>query len=95
MEQVEKLLEIITKARKEKKLTQQQLADKLGIVRKTYASYEANTSQITLEIFFRVLAILEIDVKDLFHTQPNISKEDIDDLFNKVNNLKDKFEKSI
>lgn len=95
MNKVENILGIIIKVRKEKGLTQEQVAKRLGITRKTYATYEGNKAKITLEVFFKILDILEIDTKDIFHTQPNISKEDINNLFDTVKDLKDRFDKTI
>ena len=56
-------LEII---RREKKMTQQEVADYLGISRNTLAAYESGKSKIPLSVFIRLADLYKCDVFDVF-----------------------------
>lgn len=48
--------------RKAQKLTQADIAKRLGITQQSYAQLEANPAAASLERLFKVLAILQVDV---------------------------------
>lgn len=56
-------LEII---RREKKLTQQEVADYLGISRNTLTAYESGKSKIPLSVFIRLADLYKCDVFEVF-----------------------------
>ncbi len=63
-------LEII---RREKKLTQQEVAEYLGISRNTLAAYESGKSKIPLTVVIRLANLYKFDVFDVFGVHaPNI-----------------------
>lgn len=65
-EQYRKLGLNIAFYRKARKLTQLQLAEKLGIDRSHMSSIELATAGVSLDVVFRLCDILEIAPKDLF-----------------------------
>ena len=48
--------------RKEKRLTQAAMAEKLGITQQSYAYFEANPAIATLERLFMVLRMLDVEI---------------------------------
>jgi len=63
------LLSQIQAARLEKGYTQQYLGDKLGITQNCYSKLESGVSQLTIDNFFAIAAVLEIDEFSLFFFQ--------------------------
>lgn len=53
---------LLFKLRKEKQLTQQQLADRLFVSRQTYVAWEKGYSEITLVKFLLLPSIYEYDI---------------------------------
>jgi HTH-type transcriptional regulator / antitoxin HipB len=53
---------VIKGFRKEKRLTQAVMAEKLGITQQSYAYFEANPATATLERLFMVLRILDVEI---------------------------------
>ena len=53
--------------RKEKKLTQAAMAEKLGITQQSYAYFEGNPARATVERVFLVLRLLDVEIS-LAHT---------------------------
>ena len=51
--------------RSAKNLTQEQLADQVGISRQRYARIESGTNNITLEVLSRIAKILDVQVGDI------------------------------
>ena len=51
--------------RRRKRITQQWMADQLGIHRTTYTKYETEGVEPSLEIFYRISKLLDVDPKDL------------------------------
>lgn len=49
-----------------RKLTQKEVADKLGITRQTYAGYESNQERMTIEQAKAVCKLLDCDIEDIF-----------------------------
>ena len=65
---------LILKAfRKEKGLTQAAMAERLGITQQSYAYFEAHPATATLERFFMVLRMLDVEIS-LDQTSPAIRK---------------------
>ncbi|MDP2835109.1 MAG: helix-turn-helix domain-containing protein [Pseudomonadota bacterium] len=60
--------------RKDKRLTQAALAERLGITQQSYAYFEANPATATLERLFMVLRLLGVEIS-LGQTSPATSKE--------------------
>lgn len=59
--------------RKEKGLTQADMAERLGITQQSYAHFEANPASATLERIFMVLRMLDVEIS-LNQTSPATSK---------------------
>ena len=59
--------------RKEKGLTQEEMAERLGITQQSYAYFEANPATATLERLFMVLRMLDVEIS-LGQTSPAASK---------------------
>lgn len=47
-------------------MTQQELADKVGATRQTIASIEKNKYSPSLDLAFRIAAVLELDIGEVF-----------------------------
>lgn len=58
--------ENLLKLRKEKNLSQQQMADELGICRSTYTKWETNVAEPSLYFIVKIAEILETDYNTLF-----------------------------
>jgi HTH-type transcriptional regulator/antitoxin HipB len=59
--------------RKEKGLTQAEIAERLGITQQSYAHFEANPAKATLERFYMVLRLLDVEIS-LNQTSPVANK---------------------
>ena len=81
----EKFNENLRKARTEKKLTQQQVADLLGVAKSTYCQYETGASEPNILRLKKLAKILETNIDSLLGIE---SPEQLEKDFNK---LKDKF----
>lgn len=55
----------IKSLRSAKNLTQEQIADQIGISRQRYARIESGTNNITLEVLSRIAKILDVQVGDI------------------------------
>lgn len=64
-EYTEQLLELIKTSRKEKKISQAFISEKLGISQNTYKNIETGQSQIKFEMALQILDILEIDLSQI------------------------------
>ena len=51
-------------------MTQQQLADKIGVTRQTVVAIERAKYSPSLEVAFRIAATLETSLEDVFQHQP-------------------------
>lgn len=56
----------LSKLRKDNKLTQSQMANKLNIATATYNMYENGKRQISNEIATNIASILSVKVRDIF-----------------------------
>ena len=81
----EKFNENLRKARLEKKLTQQQVADLLGVAKSTYCQYETGASEPNILRLKKLTKILETNIDSLLGIEP---PEQLEKDFNR---LKDKF----
>ena len=74
---IKKMLgERIKECRKKRKLTQGQLAEKIGINERSMSKIECGDSFITADTLTKILTILDIEAKELFNfeSKKNISK---------------------
>jgi transcriptional regulator with XRE-family HTH domain len=62
----------IAKARKERGMTQQALADQLGIAQQTLAHYEVARARIAASLLPRVAELLDLSLDELLMGQPTI-----------------------
>lgn len=62
----------IAKARKERGLTQQALADQLGIAQQTLAHYEVARARIAASLLPRVAELLDLSLDELLMGRPTI-----------------------
>ena len=67
--------EKIAKARKEKRLTQEQLAEMIGVAKSTLTGYEKGNREPDLLKIKKLIMILEIDPDYLFETNRYKEKE--------------------
>lgn len=57
----------IKELRKNKKLRQEDLAEKLGVTRQTIIAIENNKYDPTLELAMKISEFFELSVNDIFH----------------------------
>ena len=73
-----KIGNLISKIRKEKKLTQKQIADALGIQSKTVSKWECGLGCPDLSLWSDLSTILCVDMKQLMEGEIVVKKADID-----------------
>lgn len=56
------VLEIIKKERKNKKISQEEIAKKMGIARTTYQAIELGNIKLTFDDFIKIIKVLEIPI---------------------------------
>jgi transcriptional regulator with XRE-family HTH domain len=66
----EKFNENLRKARREKKLTQQQVADLLGVAKSTYCQYETGASEPNILRLKKLAKILGTNIDSLLGIEP-------------------------
>jgi len=71
---IEQLKPIIKAFRKLRRLSQKDMANKLGVSQQTYQVLECNPQKVTMDRLFRVLVILGVKI-ELTDTQQNTSSE--------------------
>lgn len=71
--------ENIKKYRKEKGLTQKELADKIGKGFSTVQKYELNISQPPIDVLNRIADTLDIDVSKLFYIENTLNQSSEDE----------------
>ncbi len=52
-------------------MTQQELADKIGVTRQTVHAIEAAKYSPSLEVAFRIAAVFDLPLEDIFHYEPD------------------------
>ena len=62
--------------RKEKGLTQEQLADKTGVARRTVSRWETGTNLPDLDILIELSDFYDVDLRDLLNGERKIKKMD-------------------
>lgn len=55
----------IRERRNELKMSQQSVANKIGISRGAYSQYETGKNTITMEIWFKIAEVLDLDPNDI------------------------------
>ncbi|MGN1370766.1 MAG: helix-turn-helix domain-containing protein [Candidatus Coprovivens sp.] len=73
----EKIGKFILKCRNEKKLTQQELADKLGVTNKAISKWENGRGMPDYSIFHNLCKELDISVIELLNGEKNKNEEKI------------------
>ncbi len=71
MENIEKVLEKLKEARKEKGFSHENMATELGISQAAYTNIEKNESKLTVERLLKISEILEKPTYYFFETSPN------------------------
>ncbi len=83
------VVETIKNIRKERKMTQLDLAEKLGISKAQYSHYETHKSSMTLETFFKILDIFQISLEDFIKINKHeITPQDLDEVILIIEQLK-------
>ena len=54
-------------------MTQQELADQVGVTRQTIHAIEAAKYSPSLELAFRLAAVFEVPLEEVFHYEPEAS----------------------
>ncbi|WP_025680633.1 helix-turn-helix transcriptional regulator [Paenibacillus massiliensis] len=62
--------------RAERRWSQTELADKLGVTRQTIAAIEKNKFVPSLELAFAIAFVFERDLQDVFQFQPELIDEE-------------------
>ena len=75
--------------RKDKGMTQKEVADKLGIVPKTVSKWEKNLSVPDAEALTRISEVLEVSVSELLGTSPDEKKEELGEVAVQLQSLND------
>ncbi|MEE1126593.1 MAG: helix-turn-helix transcriptional regulator [Acutalibacteraceae bacterium] len=75
--------------RKNKGITQEQLAVKLNVVRQTVSKWEKNLSVPDAETLTRISEVLEVSVSELLGTSPDEKKEELGEVAVQLQSLND------
>ena len=67
----------VSNFRKEKKLTQEDLGQQLGVKRNTVSSWESGINALDVEVLFQICQILNVSVSDLFGKFANSSANEL------------------
>ena len=74
----QKIGEFLKELRKEKGITQEQLADKLFVSRRTVSRWETGSNMPDLDVLVELADLYEVDLRDIFNGQrrdQNMDKE--------------------
>lgn len=66
----------LRRKRREKKLSQKDLADRVGVSQKTISAWELNERYPTLDKVYDLASTLHIDIKELICLQKKLSKRE-------------------
>ena len=69
-EQMQSVTSKIREARQIKNYSQDYVAAKIGISQNAYSKIELGYSKITLDRFFHIATLLDVDVVDLLESEP-------------------------
>lgn len=70
--------DVISKCRKEKQLTQEQLADLLNVSNKTVSKWERGISYPDITLIPMLAKVLDINISDLFNVQETLPRKSFD-----------------
>lgn len=89
MESIEKVLEKLKTARKEKGFSHENMATELEISQAAYTNIEKNESKLTVERLLKISEILEKPVYYFFETSPNniYNQQNSDQSIGHIDNL--------
>jgi transcriptional regulator with XRE-family HTH domain len=73
----------LSKFRKNSGKTQQEIADELGVERRTYASWESGKTELKNSLVPKIAELFNIEIPELFNDEKNI---EIKDSFNENKN---------
>ena len=71
----------ITRLRHEKKITQEQLADFVGVTKASVSKWETGQSMPDILILPQLAAFFNISIDDLMGYEPSLTKEQIDKIY--------------
>jgi len=54
----------------EKNITNKWLAERLGVTQNTVSKWVTNTKQPSVETFYKIAIVLNVDIRDLFEPTP-------------------------
>lgn len=74
----------IIKKRKERKITQQQLADYIGVSKASVSKWESGLSYPDILLLPQLAAYFNISVDELMGYSPQLAKEDIKKIYSKL-----------
>ena len=77
----EKMSQIISQLRKEKKLTQKELADQMGVTDKAVSKWERGLSFPDISLLPKLSEVLGVTVNDLVNAENGISSKPIENVF--------------
>ena len=86
MEEVE-IIALLVKLRKDKGLNQKDMAVALDISLTQYSKYENLRSKLNLETFIKILDILGLNTNEFFSINSNITKDEIQDINEKLSQV--------
>ena len=75
-----RLGQIVCKARIERRLTQEQLAEAAGITKKYVSGIENGKNNLSYNVLHKLVSVLQIPAKSLFYPSDDDEKEDEDKL---------------
>ena len=91
----EKISKFIAKKRKEKKLTQAELAEKIGVSEKSISNWENNRNMPDLSLFEPLCKELDITINELLSGEEILKKDKIDKYEKNIINTINCFQKLI
>lgn len=84
----QQILNIIKNRRKALKMTQKDMADKLGIEGSQYGRYELDKNEMTLEKFLQISFVLNLKLSDYEHELDDVKNDVIENLEHCIKRLK-------
>ena len=81
-----KIAQIISKNRKEKEITQQELADFIGVSKASVSKWETEQSYPDITILPQLASFFNISIDNLIGYEPQLSKKDIRSIYLQLSN---------